>query len=291
MNRIKTVMFLALLTALLIWVGQALAGQVGLLAALVFAGLMNFGAYWWSDKLVLRMYGAQEVQEAQAPELFAMVRDLARRGQVPIPKVYVIPEDAPNAFATGRSPQHAAVAVTDGLMRRLSRDELAGVLAHELGHIQHRDTLIMTVAAALAGALSMLAQMAMFSSLLGGGRQETDEADGSSSPLGGLVGVLVAPFVAMLIQMAISRSREFLADEASARLTGDPLALATALRKIAAWSQQVPLTAGSPATAHLCIINPFSGGGLLRLFSTHPPTEARIARLEALASQQVVRHG
>ena len=283
MNRLKTLVLLATLTALLLWAGQALAGQGGVLVALLVAGLMNFGAYWWSDTIILRLYGAQEVSEAEAPELYRLVRHLAQRGAIPMPKVYLLPEEAPNAFATGRSPQHAAVAVTEGLMRLLSRDELAGVLAHELGHIQHRDTLIMTVAAALAGALSMLAQMAMFSSLLGGGRQETDEADGSSSPLGGLVGVLVAPFAAMLIQMAISRSREFLADEAGARLTGDPLALATALRKIAAWSQQIPLTAGSPATAHLFIINPFSGGGLLRLFSTHPPTEARIERLEAMA--------
>ncbi|TKB75122.1 MAG: zinc metalloprotease HtpX [Nitrospira sp.] len=283
MNRLKTMVLLATLTALLLWAGQALAGQGGVLMALLVAGLMNFGAYWWSDRIVLRLYGAQEVSEAEAPELYGLVRHLAQRAAIPMPKVYRIPEEAPNAFATGRSPQHAAVAVTEGLMRRLSRDELAGVLAHELGHIQHRDTLIMTVAAALAGALSMLAQMAMFSSLLGGGRQETDEADGSSSPLGGLVGVLVAPFAAMLIQMAISRSREFLADEAGARLTGDPLALATALRKIAAWSEQTPMTAGSPATAHLFIINPFTGGGLLRLFSTHPPTEARIERLETMA--------
>jgi len=284
MNRMKTMVLLATLTALLLW-----AGQGGVLMALLVAGLMNFGAYWWSDRIVLRLYGAQEVSETEAPELYGLVRHLTQRGAIPMPKVYRIPEEAPNAFATGRNPQHAAVAVTDGLMRLLSRDELAGVLAHELGHIQHRDTLIMTVAAALAGALSMLAQMTLFSSLLGGGRQETDEADDSSSPLGGLVGVIVAPFAAMLIQMAISRSREFLADEAGARLTGEPLALATALRKIAAWSQQIPLTAGSPATAHLFIINPFSGGGLLRLFSTHPPTEARIARLEALASQQVGR--
>ena len=289
MNRTKTLMLLATLTALLLWAGQVLAGQGGFVTALVFAGLMNFGAYWWSDKLILRMYGAHEVTEAEAPELYGLVRHLAQRGAIPMPKVYLIPEEAPNAFATGRSPQHAAVAVTEGLTRLLSRDELAGVLAHELGHIRHRDTLIMTVAAALAGALSMLAQMAMFSSLLGGGRQDADEGDGSSSPLGGLLGVVVAPFAAMLIQMAISRSREFLADEAGARLTGDPLALATALRKIATWSQQIPMTAGSPATAHLFIINPFSGGGLLRLFSTHPSTEARIARLEALASQRVGR--
>ena len=253
------------------------------------AGLMNFGASWWSDTIVLRLYGAQEVSEAEVPELYGLVRLLAQRGGLPMPKVYRIPEEAPNAFATGCSPQHAAVAVTDGLTRLLSRDELAGVLAHELGHIRHRDTLIMTVAAALAGALSMLTQMAMVSSLLGGGRQDTDEADGSSSPLGGLLGVLVAPFAAMLIQMAISRSREFLADEAGARLTGNPLALATALRKLATWSQQIPMTAGSPATAHLFIINPFSGTGLLHLFSTHPSTEARIARLETMASQPIVR--
>jgi len=284
MNRLKTVMLLATLTALLLWAGQALAGQGGFLMALMFAGLMNFGAYWWSDKIVLRMYGAQEITETEAPQLYGIVRDLARRGGIPMPKVYVIPEEAPNAFATGRNPQHAAVAVTAGLMRLLDRDELAGVLAHELGHVRNRDTLIMSVAATIAGAVSMLANIASWGLIFGGG-QSSDEEDGGSHPVAGLLGILLAPFAAMLIQTAISRSREFLADEAGARLAGDPLALARALRKIEAWSQQVPMTAGSPATAHLFIINPFSGGGMLRLFSTHPPTEARVARLEAMARQ------
>jgi heat shock protein HtpX len=263
-----------------------LAGQVGLIVALVFAGLMNFGAYWWSDKLVLRMYRAQEVQEAQAPELFAIIRDLAHRGRVPMPKVYVIPENTPNAFATGRNPQHAAVAVTEGLMRLLDREELAGVIAHELGHVRNRDTLIMTVAATIAGALSMLANTAMWSMMFGAGQWSDDDEQGAH-PVAGLLGILIAPIAAALIQMAISRSREFLADEAGARLSGNPLALARALRKMEAWSQEVPMHAGSPATAHLFIINPFAGEGLVRLFSTHPSTQARIERLEAMVAHRV----
>lgn len=290
MNRMKTAVLLATLTALLLWAGQALGGQSGLMMALVFAGLMNFGAYWWSDKLVLRMYGAQEVTEAQAPALHGIVRDLARRAGIPMPRVYLIPQDAPNAFATGRSPQNAAVAVTEGLMRLVDRDELAGVLAHELGHVKNRDTLVMTVAATIAGAVSMLAQMGQWALMFGSHRSSDDgEEGGHGSVLGGLLGVIVAPIAAMLIQMAISRSREFLADEAGARLTGNPLALAGALRKLEAWSRQVPMTAGSPATAHLFIVNPFTGGGLLSLFSTHPSTDARVARLEALARGGVVR--
>lgn len=285
MNRIKTMMLLAALTALFVWVGQALGGQAGLVIALLFAGVMNFAAYWWSDRIVLRMYGAQEVSETQAPELFAIVRDLAQRGRIPMPRVYVIPEETPNAFATGRNPQHAAVAVTEGLLRLLNREEIAGVLAHELGHVKNRDTLIMTVAASLAGALSMLANMAMWGALLGGSSSDDDD-DGGSSPLAGLVGIIIAPIAAALVQMAISRSREYLADDAGATLTGNPLALASALRKIESWSQQVPMHAGSPATAHLFIINPFSGGGLVQLFSTHPSTQARIERLEAKARQQ-----
>ena len=288
MNRIKTVMLLATLTALLLWAGQAMAGQGGFMLALVFAGLMNFGAYWWSDKIVLRMYRAQEVTEGQAPEVYEIVRTLARRGKLPLPRIYVIPEDAPNAFATGRNPQHAAGAVTEGLVRLLDPEELAGVLAHELGHVKHRDTLIMTVVATIAGAVSMLANIAQWGLIFGGGRS-SDEEEGSSHPVAGLLGILIAPIAAMLIQTAISRSREFLADEAGARLSGNPLALANALRKIEAWSQRIPMTAGSPATAHLFIINPFSGGGMLRLFSTHPPMQARITRLEAMARQGVTR--
>lgn len=279
MNRFKTVALLATLTALLLWGGQALGGQSGLMIALGLALVMNFSAYWFSDKIVLRMYGAQPVTEAEAPELYAIVRELAIRGGLPMPKVYIIPEATPNAFATGRNPQHAAVAVTEGLLQLLNRDELAGVLAHELGHVKNRDTLVMTVAATIAGALSMLAEMAMWRSLLGG--SSSDEEEGH--PAAGLLGVIVAPIAAVLIQSAISRSREFMADEAGARLTGRPLALASALRKIESWSRQVPMTSGTPATAHMFIINPFSGGGMLRLFSTHPATEERIRRLEAMA--------
>lgn len=285
MNRFKTMVLLATLTALLLLVGQALGGRGGLMLALVFAGVMNFAAYWWSDKIVLRMYGAQEVDATQAPELFTLVRQLAQREQIPMPRVYIIPQEAPNAFATGRNPQHAAVAVTEGILRLLDRDELAGVLAHELGHVQNRDTLIMTVAATLAGALSHLANMAMWGAMLGG-RSDDDEG---GHPIAALLGVILAPFVAMLIQMAISRSREFLADEHGAQLSGNPLALASALRKLEAWSQRIPMTAGSPATAHLFIINPFSRGALVRLFSTHPATEERIARLQAMARQGVSR--
>ncbi len=286
MNRMKTVMLLATLTALLLLVGQALAGRGGFMMAQMLAGVMNFAAYWWSDKIVLRMYGAQEIDEAQAPELFALVRRLAQRAQIPMPRVYIIPQDTPNAFATGRNPQNAAVAVTAGIMRLLDREELAGVLGHELGHVQNRDTLIMTVAATLAGALSHMASMAMWGAMLGGGSSRDDEG---GHPIAGLLGVMIAPLAATLIQMAISRSREFLADERGAQLSGNPLALASALRKIETWSQQIPMTAGSPATAHLFIINPFSGGGLVRLFSTHPSTEERIARLQALARQGVGR--
>ncbi len=281
MNRMKSVMLLATLTALLLWIGQALGGQGGLMLALICAGVMNFGAYWWSDKIVLRMYGAQEISAAEAPELWRIVQELAHRARMPMPRVYVIPEEAPNAFATGRNPEHAAVAITLGLVRMLERDELAGVIAHELSHIRHRDTLIMTVAASLAGALSMLANMAMWSSLFGGGFGDDDE-DGVS-PIAGLLGILVAPIAASLVQTAISRSREFMADEGGAKLTRNPLALARALMKLENWKQHVPMHAGSPATAHLFIVNPFAGGGWASLFSTHPATQDRIARLQAMA--------
>lgn len=279
-NRIKTAMLLAGLTALFLFLGQALGGSTGLVIAIVLAGAMNFASYWWSDKIVLRMYGAQPITESQAPELFGIVRELAARGQIPMPKVYVIPEETPNAFATGRNPQNAVVAVTVGLMRMLNRDELAGVVAHELGHVRNRDTLIMTVAATISGALGYLAQLSLF---MGFGNSDDDEDGGGA--LGGILGLLVAFIAAPMIQMAISRSREFLADEAGARLCGNPLALASALRKIEGWSRQVPMHAGTPATAHLFIINPFSGGGVAKLFSTHPSTEQRVARLEQMARQ------
>jgi heat shock protein HtpX len=280
MNRLKTVVLLATLTALVLWAGQTLGGQAGFVLALVVAGAMNVGAWWWSDRLVLSMYRARPVTPAEAPELDAVVRELALRAGIPMPRLYVIPEDAPNAFATGRGPEHAAVAVTEGLLRLLDRREVAGVLAHELAHVKHRDTLVMTVAATLAGAVSMLANLGQWTLLFGG--RSSDEGDEAPHPAAGLLGVLVAPFAAMLVQAAISRSREFLADEGGARLTRDPRALASALTKLDAWSRRVPMGAGSPATAHLFIVNPFTGGGLLRMFSTHPSTEARVTRLLAL---------
>jgi len=286
MNRLKTVALLATLTALLLWAGQALGGQAGLVMALVFAGVMNVGAWWWSDRLVLTMYRARPVDAAEAPELHSIVRELAVRAGIPMPRLYVIPEDAPNAFATGRGPANAAVAVTEGLLRTLDRREVAGVLAHELAHVKHRDTLVMTVAATLAGAISMLASLGQWTLLMG--RSSDDEGD-APHPMAGILGVLVAPFAAMLVQAAISRSREFLADEGGARLTGDPRALASALGKLDTWSRQVAMGAGSPATAHLFIVNPFTGGGLLRLFSTHPSTEARVARLLALERAGLAR--
>ena len=282
MNRLKTVMLLALLTALLMWAGQAVGGPAGLWFALVVAAVMNLGTYWFADKIVLRMHHAQEVSPLQAPELYAMVQDLAARADLPMPKVYIIPEEAPNAFATGRNPRNGVVAVTEGLLRVLDRREVAAVIAHELGHIKHRDTLIMAIAATFAGALSMLANAAMFGSLFGGNQSSEDEEGGS--PLAGLLGVLIAPIAATLVQMSISRAREFLADEAAARYTGTPLALASALRKIEAWSREIPMHAGSPATAHMFIHNPFSLEGLASLFSTHPPTEQRVARLMEMAS-------
>jgi heat shock protein HtpX len=274
----KTLILLAALTALFLWLGQLIGGQQGMMIALVLALVMNFGSYWFSDRIVLRMYGAQPVSEGDAPELFAILRDLTQKASLPMPRVYIIPEEAPNAFATGRDPDHAAVAATQGLLRLMSREEISGVLAHELGHVKHRDTLIMTVAATLAGALSHLATMALW---FGGGRRSDDGEGGH--PIAGLVGILVAPIAAMLIQMAISRSREFLADEASAQTTGQPMALAGALRKLESWKAEVPMMHGSPATAHLFIVNPFTSGGLASLFSTHPSTKQRIERLEEMA--------
>jgi heat shock protein HtpX len=280
-NRTKTFLLLATLTALFLWIGQALGGQAGLVFAIVLAGAMNLGAYWFSDRIVLRMYGAREVGPADLPGLYGLVHTLAARANLPMPRVYVIPEQAPNAFATGRNPEHGSVAVTEGLLAMMNRDELAGVIAHELGHIRHRDTLIMAVAATLAGALSHLANMAMWGAMFGGARQA--EGEDTPHPAFGLLGMLIAPLAAMLIQMSISRTREFLADEASARISGHPMALAAALHKLDAFRHQVPMLHANPATAHLFIVNPFSGGGLMQLFSTHPPAEERIARLEAMA--------
>jgi len=282
-NRLKTLFLLAALTALVLFIGQAIGGQTGLMIAIVMAGVMNFVSYWWSDKIVLRMYHAEEVTEDAAPELYGIVRQLAQRADIPMPRVYIIPEETPNAFATGRNPQHAAVAVTAGLMRMLDRRELAGVLGHELSHVMNRDTLIMTIAASLAGALGYLAQFAFFF----GGRSDDDE---SPNPIVAIAGLVIAMFAAPLIKMAISRSREYMADESGARLTDDPLALASALRKIEGYSKQIPMHSGNPETAHLFIINPFSGGGIASLFSTHPSTQDRVARLEAMTGGAARQH-
>ncbi len=279
MNTMKTFLLMAILTVLLVFVGRMIGGQGGMIMAFLFAIVMNFGTYWFSDKIVLRMYGAQEVTRADAPELHQMVEELSGRAGLPMPKVYVIPNDQPNAFATGRNPQHAAVAVTQGIMRTLSRDELRGVLGHELAHIKHRDILVGTIAATIAGAISMLAQMGHFAMLFGGGRSSDSEEGGN--PLAGLLMIILAPIAAMLIQMAISRSREYMADEGGSQIAGNPLSLANALRKLDAKAKQIPMEA-NPATAHMFIVSPLSGRGLMSLFSTHPPMEERIARLEAM---------
>lgn len=278
MNTAKTVLLMVMLTLMLIFIGGLIGGKSGMTMALVMAFGMNFITYWFSDKIVLRMYGAQQVREAEAPELYTMVRRLAQRAGLPMPKVYIMDQDQPNAFATGRNPEHGAVAVTTGIMRILSREELEGVLAHELAHIKHRDILVGTVAATIAGAISYLAQMAQWAMIFGG--RSTDEENGSN-PVAALVMMIVGPIAAMMVQMAISRSREYGADAGGAEISGNPLHLAGALRKLHAASQRIPMDA-NPATSHMFIVNPLSGGGLLKLFSTHPPMEERIARLEAM---------
>jgi len=277
-NTLKTTFLLAVLTVLFVLVGKAIGGQSGMIFAFGLAIVMNVGSYWFSDKIVLRMYGAREVTEAEAPQIHGMVRRLATAAGTPMPKVYIIPEESPNAFATGRNPAHAAVAVTEGIVRILSPDELEGVLAHEMAHVKNRDILIGTVAATLAGAIMMLANMAKFAAIFGGGSRDDREGGGG---LELLVMAILAPLGAMLVQMAVSRSREYLADETGARFCGRPEALARALEKIAGWSRQVPMQA-SPATAHMFILSPLSGGGIMSLFSTHPPVEKRVERLLAL---------
>jgi heat shock protein HtpX len=277
MNMVKTTVLMVGLTLVLVWAGAALGGRSGMAMALVFAMAMNLFTYWFSDKIVLKMYKAQEVSENAAPELYSTVRRLAQKAEIPMPKVYIIEQDQPNAFATGRNPGHAAVAVTTGIMRILSREELEGVIAHELAHVKHRDILIGTIAATVAGAISYLAHMAQWAMIFGG-RSDDDEG---GNPMAGIVMMIVGPIAAMLIQMAISRSREYAADEGGARLAGNPRYLAGALKKLDMTSRQIPMDA-QPATAHMFIVNPLSGGGLLKLFSTHPPVEERIARLESM---------
>ncbi|SNB47672.1 zinc metalloprotease HtpX [Geobacter sp. DSM 9736] len=279
MNALKTTLLLALLTVLLVLAGGAIGGKSGMTFALVMAAVMNFVSYWFSDRIVLAMYGAKQVTEAEQPGFYGLVRQLSIQAGIPMPKVYIIPSETPNAFATGRNPQNAAVAATTGIMRILTREELLGVMAHELSHVKHRDILISSIAATVAGAITYLANMAQWAAMFGGHRDRDEEGGGL---FGMLVMAIVAPIAAMLIQMAISRSREYEADRGGAAVSGDPLHLASALRKLQMANQQIPMEA-SPATAHMFIVNPLTGGGILSLFSTHPPMEERIRRLEEMA--------
>jgi len=275
MNYLKTTFLMALMTVILVFIGQALGGRGGMIMAFMFAIIMNFGTYWFSDKIVLKMYRAREVSETEAPKLYRMVSELALKARLPMPKVYVIPKSAPNAFATGRNPKHAAVAVTEGITQILTPNELSAVLAHELAHIKNRDILIGTIAATIAGAISMLAHMAQFAMIFGGRSSDDD------NPLVTLVMIIVAPIAAILIQMAISRSREYAADATGARIHGMPHDLASALKKLQKGVKTRPMRA-NPATAHMFIVNPLSGRGFVNLFSTHPPMEERIRRLESM---------
>jgi heat shock protein HtpX len=279
MNTIKTGLLLGALTGLLMLIGGWFGGQNGVVIAFFFAVVMNFGSYWFSDKIVLSMYHAQAVSESDAPELYAMVKNLALRASLPMPRVYIIPGDTPNAFATGRNEQHAVVAVTEGILRILGRDELEGVIAHELTHIRNRDILIGSIAATLAGAIVMLAHMAQWAAMFGGAGSDDDE--GGSNIVGLILMAVLAPIAATLIQMAISRSREYLADAGGAKISGKPYGLAGALEKLSRASQAIPMNA-NPSTAHMFIVNPLTGRSLMNLFSTHPPIEERIARLRSM---------
>ena len=279
MNTVKTIGLMVGLMVLLVFVGGYFGGRNGMVLFFGIGMVMNLITYWFSDKIVLRMYGAQEVTEREAPVLYSVTRELASRGQMPMPKVYLIPSAGLNAFATGRNPKHAAVAATQGLVQALNREELTGVMAHELSHVQNRDILIGTIAAAIAGAISMVASMAQWGMIFGGfgGRREDDRGGG----IGAILMIILAPIAAMLIQMAISRSREYQADASGARLCGNPRALASALRKLQMGTMRAPMDA-NPATAHMFIVNPLRGGGFASMFSTHPPMEDRIARLESM---------
>jgi heat shock protein HtpX len=279
MNSFRTALLLGALTGLLMLIGGYFGGRGGVVLAFVFAMVMNFGSYWFSDKIVLRMYRAQEVTEAEAPELYHMVKNLALKAALPMPRVFIIPGDTPNAFATGRNEQHAVVAVTEGILRILNRDELEGVIAHELTHIKNRDILIGSIAATLAGAIVMLANMAQWAAIFGGARGDDDEGGGGI--LGLIAMAILAPIAATIIQMAVSRSREYMADEGGAKVSGKPYGLAGALEKLSRASQAVPMDA-NPSTAHMFIVNPLAGRSLMSLFSTHPPIEERIARLRSM---------
>lgn len=281
MNHLKTTFLLSLLTVLLVMMGGALGGRGGMMIAFVMAFVMNFGSYWFSDKIVLKMYKAKEVTKTDSSGFYQLVERLAARAKLPMPKVYIIPDQSPNAFATGRNPQHAAVAATEGILRMLSTEELEGVMAHELGHVKNRDILVSTIAATIAGAISMIGSMLQWGAMLGGGR-DSEEGGGIAGLVGTLAMAIIAPMAAMLIQMAVSRSREYLADATGAEICGKPLALANALAKLQNGARAIPMAEQRPATAHMFIVNPLTGRNLASLFSTHPPMEERIARLKAM---------
>ena len=276
-NQVRTTILLAVMTGLIIWVGQLLGGRQGMIIALIFAAGMNFFSYWYSDKLVLKMYRAREVTPGQAPELYQTVQQLTQRAGLPMPKIYIIPQQTPNAFATGRNPEHAVVAVTEGLLSIMTHEEVAGVLAHELAHVKNRDILIGSIAATMAGAIMVLASMARWSAIFRG-VGGSDDRGGGAGFIGLIAMSIIAPMAAMIIQMAISRSREYLADATGASFVGNPEGLARALEKLGTYSKRLPMNA-NPSTAHMFIVNPLSGKNVMGLFSTHPPLEERIARL------------
>ncbi len=280
MNTLKTVFLMTLMMVLFIFVGDLLGGRSGMTVAFMFALAMNFGSYWFSDKVVLAMYKAKEVNAESAPKLYGLVEELSQRASLPMPRVYVIENPTPNAFATGRDPQHAAVAVTTGILKILNTEELAGVIGHELAHVKHRDILIGTIAATFVGTITFVANMASWAMMFGRGNSDDDD-----SGLASLFLMIVAPIAATLLQLAISRSREFVADEGGAEISGVPLALASALEKLSMQNQMQPIMDAKPATAHMFIVNPLKGGGLMKLFSTHPSMEERVARLRELAKK------
>ncbi len=285
MNTLKSLILLAALSAILMWIGGAMGGKQGLIIAFGFAMIMNFASYWWSDRIVLSLYGAKEVRYEDAPELYGDIQELSQRAGLPMPRVFITPQEQPNAFATGRSPEHAAVAVTQGILRLLSREELKGVLAHELAHVRHRDILIGSIAATIATAITYLAYMAQFAAIFGGGGGNDRQRGGN--PLGLLVMAVLAPLAATVIRLAISRTREYGADQGGAEICGNPMSLANALRKLGAASDRIPLQVSeqvADSTSHMLIASPLSGRGLSALFSTHPPMEERIRRLEAMAA-------
>jgi len=282
-SQLRTLFFLSILTALFILIGGAVGGRAGMMFAFLFACVMNIAAYWFSDKIVLAMYRAREVTEREAPRLHRIVWELAQRAGLPMPRLYIVPSKTPNAFATGRDPNHAAVAVTEGILDLLTEEELKGVLGHELAHIKHRDILIQTVAATIAGAIVMLARMGQWALIFGGLRGDDEERGGTLQMIGAILILIIAPIAAFLIQMAISRAREYYADEGGAKFSGNPLYLANALRKLAYGIKRDPMEEANPATAHMFIVNPLKGSNIASLFSTHPPIEERISRLEAMA--------